>query len=615
MKFEQVDSILSAIVPITKMAGRFHELKQWLEKCTDLKIQVILIHDIQDDMTGPELREILEQYKTLGFLLLEGKFGSAGAARNAGLAVANGSWVVFWDSDDLPNPTVAIEIIQEATGKEDLFVAAYETFELKSQNLVLTETSNLREIALNPGIWRMIFRRRTLGNTRFENFKMGEDQLFLANLRMTSLRVSFSLMPIYKYYTGHSSQATAKKENMVDLIQVMKQMRLLIDYKHSAESDFLLTMLSRQFFSAIKHGSLRTKYCAFLEWLKILVRIPKQKLGVLLQVQVLILLKSIRRKGLRSPSVLLPLTGGLGNQLFQLAAALSLQKPKVILIPHLGRPRTTSYGAPELTSFILPDYVKLMISPPRDSAFMTKIFGYSLRSGINPKKLEKQRLYLKAMISIVNFLFSIYFKRKIKSFVNQGVGYSPINNKSNFLVGYFQTYMFGIEKSTFNELRKIRLVNEGPEFMLLQELAREEEPLFVHVRLGDYKKESNFGIPHISYYRSAIAEMNTTYRFKKIWLFSDEPKEALTLIPEEYKNLIRIIGEVDNSPAATLEIMRYGKGYVIANSTFSWWAAFLAYQDSPPVIYPKPWFQGMASPIHLTPPNWQGIPSKYSISE
>jgi hypothetical protein len=72
-----------------------------------------------------------------------------------------------------------------------------------------------------------------------------------------------------------------------------------------------------------------------------------------------------------------------------------------------------------------------------------------------------------------------------------------------------------------------------------------------------------------------------------------------------------MIPEIDRSPAATLEVMRFGAGYVIANSSFSWWAAFLSKKPDVEVIAPQPWFQGMDEPRDLIPPNWQRIEAGY----
>jgi hypothetical protein len=70
------------------------------------------------------------------------------------------------------------------------------------------------------------------------------------------------------------------------------------------------------------------------------------------------------------------------------------------------------------------------------------------------------------------------------------------------------------------------------------------------------------------------------------------------------------IDDIWNSASATFEIMRLGSAYVIANSSFSYWAAMLSRTPNPLVIAPKPWFQGAESPNQILPANWATIPTR-----
>ena len=96
--------LLTAIVPVTKMAGKLQHFEEWLSICRGLPIEIIVCHDVQDDQTGPELTKIFESLNLENKLIfLEGTYDSAGLARNAGIPLASGEWIVFWDSDDLPD--------------------------------------------------------------------------------------------------------------------------------------------------------------------------------------------------------------------------------------------------------------------------------------------------------------------------------------------------------------------------------------------------------------------------------------------------------------------------------------------------------------------------------
>jgi hypothetical protein len=91
---------------------------------------------------------------------------------------------------------------------------------------------------------------------------------------------------------------------------------------------------------------------------------------------------------------------------------------------------------------------------------------------------------------------------------------------------------------------------------------------------------------------------------RNVWVFSDEPTEVNQYIKLPLGYGMRVVGDNGLNPAETLELMRHGSAYVIANSTFSWWAAFLSYERGCPTIMPAPWFQNMPSPEGIKPENW-----------
>jgi hypothetical protein len=311
----------------------------------------------------------------------------------------------------------------------------------------------------------------------------------------------------------------------------------------------------------------------------------------------------------RSRHIGVYLTGGLGNQLFQFAAALALAEKKEIKIyDKLGIPRTNEEGDAEIFSFNLADITQ--VSQNSKSSFLAgKSSGYLLRSGIWPSKLENNfisRFLTKLAAGLLN---SLLLKDFISPVTISSVGYKEIKFGwltrkffNPYLVGYFQSSIW--PKKVRTELLNLKLKSKGSELEFLERLAESKSPIIIHVRRGDYKAESSFGLPGIDYYKKSLEFLDETHSRHPIWVFSDEEEEArsiLNWIPEER---IKYISNVDNSAAASLMAMRLGCAYVIANSTFSWWGAFLSRSDNPLVVAPDPWFTGQDEPPVLIPREW-----------
>jgi len=307
--------------------------------------------------------------------------------------------------------------------------------------------------------------------------------------------------------------------------------------------------------------------------------------------------------------LIVSLTGGLGNQLFQLAAGMNISNnSEVLLTSAYGSPRSYGNITADLFSFSLPNDVKMMKRRPA-SGLVKKCVGYNLRMGTSPRNYEKIK-FVKWLIIIATKLILIFDLRHFYTLVvGKGVGYCDIykGNKNSLLVGYFQSYKWVLNSKVLAGLKAIKPLDQSNVLDNLILKAKIEKPLFVHVRLTDYKKEEKIGILLKDYYSIAIKSQMNSKKYTKIWLFSDEFETAISYIPDEFKGCLFIIPKIDGSPALTLELLRYGSGYVIANSSFSWWGAFLAYEKNVRVIAPHPWFKDMESPKDLIPPNWETL--------
>jgi hypothetical protein len=304
--------------------------------------------------------------------------------------------------------------------------------------------------------------------------------------------------------------------------------------------------------------------------------------------------------------IVVSLRGGLGNQLFQIAACLDICHDSAFEVEWcVGKPRLSLQGVPEVTSFKLPTEVVFM-KKKSFSWLMSKSTGYLLRMGIFPRNYEKIYFVKRLIIALAKFISLVYFKEKRKTIILDELGFVDFELPSNrlFLVGYFQSFRWAYNPLTFNKLKQIELKHESTIVEKYKQLALKERPLVVHIRLGDYKIERDFGVLHPQYYIDNIEKLWQKGGFGKIWVFSDEIELAEKYFHLSDKTNFRFVPEIDGSASFTLEVMRSGFGYIIGNSTFSWWAAFLSYAESPLVIAPDPWFKNIDSPRDLLPPTW-----------
>ena len=214
------------------MAGRLDNLKLCISECTDLPISFILIHDIQDNGTSSELKKILLDNVHLDIKLIEGKYGSPGFARNAGLKEPLAPWVIFWDSDDVPKPQTVIDALKKAGNEPHLIIGDFFT---NSSNEIreIRHSGKLSNVAMNPGLWRFIIRRDILSDVKFCSTRMGEDQIFLIDLNPESRNILFSDEIFYEYFLGDPLQLTSVQREIdeVEDALVLAKNKLAQDVK------------------------------------------------------------------------------------------------------------------------------------------------------------------------------------------------------------------------------------------------------------------------------------------------------------------------------------------------------------------------------------------------
>ncbi len=212
----------------------------------------------------------------------------------------------------------------------------------------------------------------------------------------------------------------------------------------------------------------------------------------------------------------------------------------------------------------------------------------------------KNSIYYSNIFQSISFLFKESIN--IKSIVikdNNDLGYYnlPFQKCDQIIIdGYFQSYLF-FEKN-FEKLKSILNIK------LLQNKVKDEfQDLIndvdatVHFRIGDYAKLKEYHpVLSIDYYVNAINKLNTIYpECKKILIFY-EPNDYkiinknLNYLKNQFINHEFIMIDNQIEDWKQMLIMSLIKNNIIANSTFSWWSAYLNINNNNTVIYPSIWF-------------------------
>lgn len=153
------------------------------------------------------------------------------------------------------------------------------------------------------------------------------------------------------------------------------------------------------------------------------------------------------------------------------------------------------------------------------------------------------------------------------------------------LFGYFQSwrYFSGIEDELRDELTRLLVTSCGKD-----PLPRPDS-VAVHVRRGDFLNHPAFQVCDIAYYLNAMDEMRARIGSPKFLIFSDDPAWCRREFTAPDIEIIDS-GKAAANPLHDLRLMSLASHHIIANSTYSWWAAWIAKKPGQHVILPDRWF-------------------------
>ncbi len=279
--------------------------------------------------------------------------------------------------------------------------------------------------------------------------------------------------------------------------------------------------------------------------------------------------------------LILHFSGGLGNQMFEYALYCTLQQNGVhvkIDLSHYNKQKTHN--------------------------------GYELERIFNLQAVyanKAERTFFKWLGKLQSKLFGTAYKERPEDqyFFHENV----LQLKNGFLKGYWQS-----DKYFINAGQKVKQAFTFPtpkqeKNLAVLEIINASQSVSIHIRRGDYLIDGRNCALSADYWNKAIAYINQQIPEPVFFVFSDDlvwAKDNLQILNSQY---------IDWNKAEDsywdMFLMSKCKHNIIANSSFSWWAAWLYDHKNKLVICPQHWMPHFDGTRDLVPKTWIKIQNSF----
>jgi hypothetical protein len=287
------------------------------------------------------------------------------------------------------------------------------------------------------------------------------------------------------------------------------------------------------------------------------------------------------------------LQGGLGNQMFQYAFGLSASKK-------MNVPLCLDLSFYNQNHGLTPRSYALDIFGGQTKIADGKIIDSFFRPGLLQRVLNKAGLYK----------HTVYHEKTMR--FDKGVfDVSP----PVYFEGFWQSeqYFSSIE----SELRAAFIFKKtlNPQSQkIADELAKQPHAISVHVRRGDYVTSATtnelHGVCSISYYQKAITSIKQQVKDPVFYFFSDDSDWVAQNLIVANDNAVLVQHNQGGDSWQDVALMSKCNHHIIANSSFSWWGAWLNPSKEKIVIAPEHWFAKQSNAPDsrdILPSSWQQI--------
>lgn len=290
--------------------------------------------------------------------------------------------------------------------------------------------------------------------------------------------------------------------------------------------------------------------------------------------------------------IVLFLEGGLGNQLIQYSAALTLSemrgKDSIII---------------DTDSYIKSDR-------------KYELYKYKLKRAHIATEIDRNKYKIVKRIIML-----------CKRYINKGVSQEQFNRNFKYLLNWFGIYCdtskitvplpknilkykkniylsgFFIKPQFVGNLIEIELKRKSKELKMWENSIVEGEHVCVHIRLGDYVSNKCFEVCTKEYYYRGMEYISENIENPIFHIFSDDLKK----VKREFQFVFPVIYEDEHNNAECLIKMSLCKHFILSNSTFSWCAQKLSKRKEKIVIAPTHWYKDKETPFYLYDDIWKLI--------
>jgi len=289
--------------------------------------------------------------------------------------------------------------------------------------------------------------------------------------------------------------------------------------------------------------------------------------------------------------IVVKIMGGLGNQMFQYA---------------FGRAIALHYGSELFFDLNLYNEYK----KDNNINYTPRDYGLSHFKNVNLSPMTpyiSKRLFGNRLLNYIKFRLNI--KRKSiyqeKAFSDNKEVFNLTN--SAYLLGYWQSekYFYDIRRAIREDFvfnyENIGVKNDE----LLFKIRENSSSVSLHVRRGDYLTINNFLVFTMEYYLEAIQIIKKKIPNPLFFLFSDDPQWVNDQLKPLVENSVLVDNNFHEDSWKDMMLMSNCSHHIIANSSFSWWGAWLGSNPDKMVIAPKKWVaDDRINTSDLCPPDW-----------